>query len=309
MIRSALCFVLLVFAVTASVLRGVEPYFADTFENVVPNPNLEGYGDFVIADGSIHLKTGDPNDLDRRYLRTALADYNTRDFVYELTFTSSSNTITFVGLGLGDGTGVAYNEPGQSVTFRIHSPDVAGGKVVVNTNEGELEIGSIHSSGPHQARIEKRGAKVTFSLDINYDGVFKADMFHTYADIKSIGPFLTADNSHLFFGSGSPGTNFDDFAAFPPIGIHPFRRGDTNGDGNVNIGDPVHALNYLFLGGDLSCLDASDIDDDGAINISDAIGLLGYLFLGTLAPLPPFKQCAQDPSDDRLSCDEFPSCP
>ena len=67
-----------------------------------------------------------------------------------------------------------------------------------------------------------------------------------------------------------------------------FIRGDSNGDGKVDISDAQATLNYLFLGGGSAprCPDAADANDDGVLNIADPVMTLWHLFLGG-GPLPP----------------------
>lgn len=89
-----------------------------------------------------------------------------------------------------------------------------------------------------------------------------------------------------------------------------FRRGDVNGDGSMDITDAVATLSYLFQGqGTAGCEDAADANDDGALDISDPIAALSHLFLGG-PPLPaPAAECGHDPTEDQLSCREYPACP
>jgi len=87
-----------------------------------------------------------------------------------------------------------------------------------------------------------------------------------------------------------------------------FKRGDANGDGQVNIGDPVRILQYLFVDDSIACLDAADTDDNGTIDISDAIGILGFLYLGTLPPTAPFNTCGLDPGTDEVTCKSYLPC-
>ena len=84
----------------------------------------------------------------------------------------------------------------------------------------------------------------------------------------------------------------------------PFRRGDANVDGKLDIADPIATLGYLFLGGaELSCLDAADADDSGGLDITDAVRSLNYLFLGAEAPPAPGADvCGEDPTEDELDC-------
>ena len=92
----------------------------------------------------------------------------------------------------------------------------------------------------------------------------------------------------------------------------PFRRGEVNGDGSLDVSDPVCLLSYLFVGeGPCSrppCLDALDANDDGSIEISDPIVLLSFLFRGGPPPAPPFEECGDDPTLDGNDCASFPAC-
>ena len=98
------------------------------------------------------------------------------------------------------------------------------------------------------------------------------------------------------------------FAVLPGDGV-PFKRGDVNGDGSVDIGDAVFVLTYLFGGGhELSCFKASDANDEGRIDLADAITILGHLFRGA-GPLPaPFENCGRDETPDELTCESFVPC-
>lgn len=91
----------------------------------------------------------------------------------------------------------------------------------------------------------------------------------------------------------------------------PFRRGDCNNNGTVDISDAVSTLASLFIGEvDPDCDDACDSNDDGAMDISDAVATLGVLFLGRgLIPLPGMTECGVDPTDDELRCAEYGQCP
>lgn len=100
--------------------------------------------------------------------------------------------------------------------------------------------------------------------------------------------------------------------SFPPIDPPParFLRGDANGDGGIDISDPVGVLRYLFAGagppgGALPCDDALDADDSGDLSITDAIYGLAFLFQGGPAPPAPFPEPGPDPTteDDPLGCD------
>ena len=88
-----------------------------------------------------------------------------------------------------------------------------------------------------------------------------------------------------------------------------FIRGNANNDGNVDLGDGILILGYLFVSDSIGCLDAADCDDNGQIDITDAIYLFTYQFAGGAPPVAPFPDCGEDPTDeDALDC-QVTSCP
>jgi hypothetical protein len=90
----------------------------------------------------------------------------------------------------------------------------------------------------------------------------------------------------------------------------PFRRGDANGDGEIDISDALAILFHLFLANPpLACMDAADANDSGTLDISDAVFLLSCLFLGDTAPNEPIGSCGGDPTPDELTCASFEACP
>jgi YVTN family beta-propeller protein len=91
-----------------------------------------------------------------------------------------------------------------------------------------------------------------------------------------------------------------------------FVRGDSNGDGGINLADAINSLFFTFNipGGISPCDDASDVNDDGILNLADGIFLLNYLFPPPAPPPPePFPNCGIDPTLDGLDCASFPPCP
>lgn len=88
-----------------------------------------------------------------------------------------------------------------------------------------------------------------------------------------------------------------------------FRRGDVNGDGGLDLGDPVRTLSILFAGGVSLCQDAEDANDDGSVNVADAVYLLSALFVpGSPLPPAPGTSCGVDPTPDALGCLQTGPC-
>ncbi len=83
-----------------------------------------------------------------------------------------------------------------------------------------------------------------------------------------------------------------------------FKRGYLNGDENLDIGDAIFILEYIFANGPKpECLDSADVNDDGAVDIGDAVYLLAYLFASGPEPPAPFFSKGVDTTGDSLGCE------
>jgi hypothetical protein len=66
-------------------------------------------------------------------------------------------------------------------------------------------------------------------------------------------------------------------------------QGDANFDGEINLGDAVYIINYVFKGGpDPQPYLAGDANSDGLVDIGDAVYLINYIFHN--GPLPSESQ-------------------
>ena len=89
-----------------------------------------------------------------------------------------------------------------------------------------------------------------------------------------------------------------------------FIRGDTNSDGQVDIGDAVFELFHLFSGTvQIGCLATGDTNADRELDASDAVFILAYLFLGKAPPPAPGpRECGVDPDERWLPCERYDIC-
>jgi hypothetical protein len=112
------------------------------------------------------------------------------------------------------------------------------------------------------------------------------------------------------FEESTNATTIDIEVSGEPLPRELFRRGDVDGDGQVNITDPINALGFFFLGAATpACLDSVDADDSGETNITDAIVMLQFLFLGAADPAPPGPEtCGQDVAEDSFAECVYESC-
>lgn len=67
--------------------------------------------------------------------------------------------------------------------------------------------------------------------------------------------------------------------------IDPYVCGDANGDGDLNVGDAVFIVTYVFRGGPAPVpMEAGDANADGLVNIGDAVYLITHIFRDGPAP-------------------------
>lgn len=84
-----------------------------------------------------------------------------------------------------------------------------------------------------------------------------------------------------------------------------YRRGDTNGDGSVDLSDAIATLLHLFArSGEPDCLAALDIDGDAEVHLTDAVALLTHLFRAGPPPASPYPHCgfSRSVADGGLGC-------
>ncbi len=89
-----------------------------------------------------------------------------------------------------------------------------------------------------------------------------------------------------------------------------FRRGDSNGDGRVDLSDTIATLGILFFGGEnRGCKDAQDANDGRAVYISTPSLTLGVLFFGNgVIPAPRVASRGLDPTMDDCNCEAYQRC-
>ncbi len=64
--------------------------------------------------------------------------------------------------------------------------------------------------------------------------------------------------------------------------------GDANGDEQVNVGDAVYLINFVFNGGPApNPIESGDENCDGQTNVADAVYLINYIFRDGLGPCCP----------------------
>jgi aminopeptidase N len=81
--------------------------------------------------------------------------------------------------------------------------------------------------------------------------------------------------------------NLDSMEYTIELGIPDNRPGDANADGEVNVGDAVHIINYVFKQGSPPLFpNWADVNADCQVNVGDAVYLITYIFKEGSAPKP-----------------------
>ncbi len=173
-----------------------------------------------------------------------------------------------------------------------------------STGPGDIPNTFYPLQDPPVVTLAGTGAWVAMEWDI--EGAGFRNFQQNTSDFRlgvTDGGRICIDKVELFFPSG-------EIIPEKPL----FHRGDSNGDGALDLSDGIYVLNYLFLGGsEPGCMEAANTNDDSAIDISDGVYVLTYLFLGGPAPPAPGpvgEPCGADPegSPNDLGCGSYPPC-
>ena len=209
-------------------------------------------------------------------------------------------------------TGVTQDEPVKSTSRGSGStcPDA----VLVDTDDdGEADAAGLRCErdGTGNGRVYT----VSFTASDNQGAVCQGSA--TFCVVKSQAPgAVCVDDGQTHDSTACPGTgagageldgpsgviSLEEFGTLTPEPL--FIRGDTNFDEQIDLGDAVMILHFLFQNRDaLACAKAADVNDDSVVDISDPISVLSFLFLGGGPPAPPFEWAGIDPTLDGLNCE------
>jgi hypothetical protein len=184
---------------------------------------------------------------DRHYVRSALANYLSDDWTYEITVRSPNDgppDILFIGIGSAEPDPTYFNEPGNSLLFRIHQGwidgrvDVAAHPLAPTFTYFGEQIGALRGKEGQQfnrftARITKIGNSMRFSICENpLQGRVPwtqciREFRHDVENVAEAAPFLENGPSYLFFGNGSGSYSYERAAVYDASsvsGLLPERR-------------------------------------------------------------------------------------
>lgn len=223
-------------AIVAGVVAGIltprnaaadGPYFVARFNGAQLNVHVDDADAGYQSGNGVIRRTGDegPASANRHYVTTRRSDYASGDWMYEITFASppdAPDDIIFIGVGEAVPDGEYFNEPQNSLNFRIHQGQFAfftGWRVDVAAHGigygvftyfaeavGYLPPGP--EGGIFTARIRKEGSQATFEI-------LGTTIVVVIPDIHAAAPFLAPSPSRLFFGNASGVYSYDDMLVLP----------------------------------------------------------------------------------------------
>ena len=189
---------------------------------------------------------------------------------------------TLIGAGaVGCGPGLAILQPNPMYVFYAHSIEPMTGYCLVSMeNESHGAIDIVESSLRVNSTVEVSNFEIlpTGSIFDVFRIEFKVTGFiNTY-------PLLWGISAREFVVSGeyADGGTFAFPGAFTSIG---HSAGDVNGDNQINIGDVVFLINYIFRDGMAPVnMDMAETNCDGAFNLGDIVHLITYIFRDGVPP-------------------------
>lgn len=189
----------------------------EDFENTTINPLLQSAGGYVFGPNANPVGTAQQVVVgDRKYISTIASDYNTVDFVYDLTITVNAGGastpynvrgIVYMGMGSPQPDPSWFTVPAPAVYLGAAPSDYSGGVLglAIAPATGSRPTWTFPppypGNGTHRLRIAKSGDIVTFACQTNYSG---GPFIPTLSTTKSLSQdlyFLNANNSRLWFGA------------------------------------------------------------------------------------------------------------
>ncbi|MEM7260499.1 MAG: right-handed parallel beta-helix repeat-containing protein [Planctomycetota bacterium] len=209
------------------------------------------------------------------------------------------STVTgLVGVSI-NGFGVTFDQ--CTITENTGEPLLSGpGLVIRNSIVWNNESTVVSSGTGFEATVDYStvagGHPGVGNLEV--DPLFLAPASGDFR-LSSASPCIDAGDPAA--GTDPDGTNIEMGAFYFDQTVAMFGRGDTNVDGQLDIGDGIAVLSGLFGSYVILCESAADANDDGIVTIADAVYLFSYQLLD--GPPPPAPgSCDSDPTPDALDC-------
>jgi FG-GAP-like repeat/Dockerin type I domain len=253
--------------------------------------NLVGRLSVYINDGSGHFTFEGHYKIGNRPESVCAADLD-GDGDWDLAATNnSSNTVSIYFNQTHTGRSVI--EPRSVVAVRAFDPAPPGMSIFV----GDFDDGQSPADiDPFSVRINDSIFPSSFVVESGHAGipgqVLRMDfslkeLIETYRVLRKVSQQIYRVEGQ--FGDGTP------FRAGGNVTVVGFIKGDANLDGDINIGDPVFLINYLYHSGPAPFVEeVADANNDSSIEIGDAVSLINYIFKDGPPPSPASVSSADD---------------
>lgn len=205
-------------------------YFENDFNGPSASlgPNLTDPNVFTVQNDQAEY-TANFYPIRRGYIKTVESDYNTADFVYEITVNISGNDDysrdMFVGIGDGESSGEGDGVPLNGVWVRFYAGQYNDGRIGLYTSQNGTGTYIAYFGGgrrftetsgsTHKIRFSylQSTESLVIAIDEDWDGI---SPFEINSDINYYLPsFMDDTNSRLFAGAGRNNSSFDDFSVTP----------------------------------------------------------------------------------------------
>ena len=221
----------------AGITASAATSFTEGFSAATITSKLIAPSEFVFGPNAFPVGAAQNPSGTRRYVTTAATDFNTVDFIFEITYTVNTPTAAqtpIVGFGSGAGDPNFFFEPHTSIYLRQFPDDFESGQLRLTVSSGpqippnqppEFVISGTPGpgNGTHRVRITKVGDVITLAEDENYTGGEFTPDYSVSRSLATDLPFLNSTNSRLFFGVQSGNTTFDNLSVVvePELQIWP----------------------------------------------------------------------------------------
>jgi hypothetical protein len=265
-------------------------YEAGYQPNGIYSADLDGDGDFDLAsvnsnsqDVSIFLNTGDG-------IFSTLANFGVGQYPGSITgadFDGDGDIDLVTSNGYSDSVSILINRtineyrsilsPDPVYMLYANSNEPLQAQVVTNQFAEEFTAGDINQSSLIiNSSITPTSSNILPSHP-DFSGEVLEMIFPLRDFILSYGWLYDATiQPYTISGEFTDGIPFIYESEFTLVG---HRSGDANGDSQVNVGDVVFLINYVFTEGPAPYMDCiGDVNCDERINIADAVGLVNYIF-------------------------------
>ena len=309
---------------------------------IVPNDTFANFLSAPATYYDPPANTGDDIFANKRSPLFSVADANPGEFDQLLSFIGNGVTLfTFEDLTRNPGgntdnsfTDLAFTIDAELEPVVNDPPDCSDGDpVTIQITEAALNAGGCWPPNHTYTLVQVTGEADAAGLRCERDGTGNGRVYSvsftatdalgavcegsaTFCVLKSQAPGAVCIDDGQSHGStacpaagagaaldgSSRVVSLEEFETLTPEPL--FIRGDTNFDEQIDLGDAVMILHFLFQDRDaLACAKAADVNDDSAVDISDPISVLSFLFLGGGPPAPPFEWAGIDPTLDALNCE------